>query len=136
MAIPGLVKPVEIAASLLVDGVAVEPVPVACLQGRVDSIIAVELNGGSPFAGLDAGADALTMAAAGLSLMEHTLTRERLRHAPPDLLLQPPVGRFNPLDILQARDVLAATDAVRDAMRERIAAALLTTLSRQNGKTP
>jgi NTE family protein len=121
MAIPGLVQPVEIDGALLIDGVTVDPVPVACLKDRVGHVIAVEVNHGSPAAALEAGADALTMAAAGLALMEHALTRERLARAAPDLLLQPPVGRFNPLDILQWQSVLAAADEVKASMRTDIA---------------
>jgi NTE family protein len=121
MAIPGLVQPVELDGTLLIDGVTVEPVPVACLTERAGRVIAVEVNGGAPFDTLEANADTLTLAAAGLSLMEHTLTRERLRRTPPDLLLQPPVGHVNPLDILQAREVFAAADGVKEEMRRRIA---------------
>src|SRR6266540_2868863 len=47
MAVPGLVRPVEIDGKVLVDGSAVEPLPFRYLVGRADVILAVDASGGT-----------------------------------------------------------------------------------------
>jgi NTE family protein len=124
MAIPGLFQPVTRDGDVLIDGVTVDPVPVTALRQRADLVVAVEVNGAASegTAAADAQSPAWTdpimLSVAGMSVMEHTLTRELLRAAPPDLLLQPPLGRYKPLDFHHARAILACGDALKPAVRD------------------
>ncbi len=118
MAIPGVFRPVAHEGRMLIDGVAAEPVPVAGLIARCDLVVAVELNGVAADASPQSGRDPLALAARGLSLLEHALTREKLAAAPPDLLLQPDVGQILPLDMLRAEAAIAAGEAAGARVRQ------------------
>jgi NTE family protein len=114
MAIPGLVRPVARAGRLLIDGVAVNPVPVDAVAHLAEVVIAVEVNAGPRAM---AERDALTLPNAidamldGFAIMEYRLMRERFARNPPTIHLQPAVGAFRVLDFMKVSAILKASDA-------------------------
>ena len=116
MAIPGLVKPVEIDGLVLVDGGLIDPLPYRALKDRADVIVACDVMGASathqhkppkPYAALIGAAQ----------IVQYTITREMLKVDRPDILLRPPVGRFKALDFFLAAQILEAARGVKDDIK-------------------
>jgi NTE family protein len=126
IAIPGLIRPVRRDGRMLVDGVSVDPVPVAALPQDCRVRIAVEVNAVPGQAYPDGGdaVPAFDALLAGYAVMEHSLMRARFAACPPEVHLVPDVGCFRPFDFVRAREILAAADRGRDQTRRAIAAAL------------
>ena len=47
MAVPGLVRPIELDGRVLVDGGVVDPLPFTALRHKADVIVAVDVSGGA-----------------------------------------------------------------------------------------
>jgi len=126
MAIPGLFRPMEIDGRVLIDGGMANPLPFDLLAGRVETVIAVDVNG-APREGDRAGGrvprplDALV---ASFQIMAEAITLEKAARVPPDVLLRPAVSRFRVLDFLKAPAILEAAGPLRDQLRRALAARL------------
>jgi len=127
MAIPGLLKPVERDGLVLIDGVAVNPVPVDAVARKADIVLAVDLNG-APSVRTGRSATALPSAYealfAGFMIMEYRLTMEKFAKTPPTLHLVPNVSAFGVLDFLKASAILRAADPIREETKRRLHALL------------
>lgn len=128
MAFPGLFPAVRRDGIWLVDGGAVNPVPVSqCRMSGADLVIAVNLNdslvgrhfpknqGKSPpvfpLAGLltrgkDPGPTMFDTMAGSLNIMQDWITRTRLAMEPADLVLTPRLPELGLMDIHKAREAL------------------------------
>jgi len=120
MAVPGLLRPVEIDHRILVDGAAVNPLPFEYLRGKANVIVAVDSSVGpvEPRGVPDPWEALFTT----LQVMGHTIITEKLKHGAPDLMVRPNVGKFRMLDFLRASAILRAADAVKNEVKERLKA--------------
>jgi NTE family protein len=122
MAIPGLFRPVEIGGRVLIDGGMTNPLPFDLLAGRVETVIAVDVNG-APREGDRPGGrvprplDALV---ASFQIMAEAITVEKAARVPPDVLLRPAVSRFRVLDFLKAPAILEAAAPLRDQLKRAL----------------
>jgi len=120
MALPGLLRPVEIAGRILVDGAAVNPLPFDQLRGRADLIVAVDCSvGPAASRGVPDPWECLFMT---LQIMGQTIAAEKLRHGAPDLVIRPNVGVFRLLEFFRASAILRAADPIKAAVKERLTA--------------
>ncbi|MBI3435449.1 MAG: patatin-like phospholipase family protein [Proteobacteria bacterium] len=119
MAIPGLVKPVEIDGRLFIDGGAVDPLPFTSLRTRADVVIAVDCSGASGDAHPEP--DPWETLFAALTIMGQTIVAEKLARGAPDLVIRPNVAGFRMLDFLQASAILRAADPVKHEIKDRLA---------------
>jgi NTE family protein len=120
MAVPGLVRPVEIDGKVLVDGGAVEPLPFRYLVGRADVILAVDVSGGTRGHPREIP-DPWECLFTTLQIMGRAIVNEQLRHGAPDLLIRPNIGAFRMLDFFRASAILRAADAVKADVKARLA---------------
>lgn len=122
MAIPGLIKPVERDGLVLIDGVAVNPVPVDAVTRKADIVIAIDLNGRPNLrvARTTALPSAYESLFAGFQIMEHRLTIERLAKSPPAIHLVPNVSAFGVLDFLRATAILRAAEPIREELKAKL----------------
>jgi NTE family protein len=123
IAMPGIIRPVEIAGQILVDGGATNPLPFDLLRGRADVIVAVEISG-PPSPDRRAVPNALECLYATVMVMTHSIIEEKLKHGAPDLLLQPKVGSFRVLDFLRASAILKVSEPIKAELKERLGALL------------
>jgi NTE family protein len=120
MALPTIMRPVEIDGQVLVDGGATNPLPFEHLRGRADVIVAVEISG-PVSADRREVPNALECLYATVLVMTHSIINEKLRHGAPDLFLQPNVGSFRALGFLQASAILRAADPVKAEFKDKLA---------------
>ena len=122
MAVPGLLRPVEVDGRILVDGAAVNPLPFEHLRGAADVVIAVDSAAGPRDP--DGIPDPWECLFTTLQVMGHTIVAEKLKHGAPDLLIRPHVGRFRLLDFFHASAILRVAETQKAAIKEQIAALL------------
>lgn len=121
MAIPGLVKPVNIESRVLVDGGAVDPLPVRAITADVDLIIAVDVSRAAareesvkiPGA-LETGFRVFDLMQAALADAQVGENTNRVRR------LKAPVEGFGALDFFSAKKILAASDSLSGAVESII----------------
>jgi NTE family protein len=122
MAVPGLVKPLELDGRVLVDGGITDPLPFGCLRGTADVLVAVDVSGG-PGKG-DGVPDPWESLFASLSVMSHTVVQHKLKEGAPDLVLRPNIGIFRMLEFFQASAILRAAEPIKAVLKERLPALL------------
>jgi len=119
MAMPGLIKPVQLDGRLLVDGGAVNPLPYDLLFDRVDIVIAVDVTIGA-LAGRKDPRPFETMFGAA-QIMQSAITAQKLRTRPPDMLIRPPVQQFRVLEFFRAAQILRACDFAKEHFKRSLA---------------
>ena len=107
MAIPGLVKPVELDGLSLVDGGLTDPLPYRALMDRADIVIACDVTGGAPGRGRAPPQPAEAILGAA-QIVQQKIIAEMLTHDRPHVLVRPDVSRFRALDFFRAAQILDA----------------------------
>jgi len=123
MAMPGLIKPVEMNGRVLVDGGAVNPLPYDLLFGRADIVIAVDVTFGVP-RGRGGGLTPFDAMFGAAQIMQGAITAQKLKARLPDVLVRPPVEGFRVLDFFRAAQILRVCDASKDELKRRLADAI------------
>ncbi|WP_018388625.1 patatin-like phospholipase family protein [Ancylobacter sp. FA202] len=123
LAIPGLIRPVQLDGHTLVDGGAVNPLPFDLLRARADVVIAVDITGGhgTEMRGVPAPFEAMF---ATLQIMASSIVGEKLKSGAPDILIRPNVNDFRVLDFFRAAAILKAAEPVKDEVKRRLEAVL------------
>ena len=119
MAIPGLIKHIEIDGVVLMDGGVTDPLPYRPLVGHGDFVIACDVTGG-PAPEAKASPSAFEAMFGAAQIMQGAITAEMLKAARPDLLLRPAVDRFRVLDFFRAADILAAAEPLKDEIKREM----------------
>lgn len=122
MAVPGLVRPIEIDGRILVDGGAVDPLPFGVLRGTADVTVAIDVSGGGAEA--QGVPDPWESLFATITVMSHTIVTEKLKSGAPDLVVRPNIGIFRMLDFFQASAILRAADGAKAEVKEKLGALL------------
>jgi NTE family protein len=118
MAMPGLIKPVQLDGHLLVDGGAVNPLPYDLLLGRVDIVIAVDVTFGALRGRKDPRPFETMFGAA--QIMQGAITAQKIKARPPDMLVRPPVQQFRVLEFLRAAQILRACDLAKEDFKRAL----------------
>jgi NTE family protein len=120
MAIPGLLRPVEIDGRVLIDGGAVNPIPFEHLREKADVVIAVDSTvGPSETRGVPQPWESLF---AAFQVMGQVIVTEKLKHGAPDLLLRQNMNLFRLLDFFQASSILRVAGMRKAEIKAQIAA--------------
>jgi NTE family protein len=121
MAIPGLVRPVAFDNRVMVDGGAVDPLPVRAITTDVDLILAIDV---SRAAARDEGAAIPGGVATGFRVFDLMQAALADAHAGdnsrPIRRIKAPVEGFNALDFFAAKRILAASESLAGAVESAI----------------
>lgn len=122
-ALPWVVRPVRLGERVLVDGGAVDPLPIREADPEADIILAIDVSGDMVVRD-ETKLPAPLEAMFGMSLiLQSALTEARLASAPKNArVLRAPVQEFRVLDFFLAKQVLAAAEALREQVKEAVSA--------------
>ncbi|WP_319531009.1 patatin-like phospholipase family protein [uncultured Cohaesibacter sp.] len=119
MAIPALFRPVLFEGEVLIDGGCVNPMPIDHVRPHADIIIAVDVVG-VPQKPADGKVGSFEMGFGATQILMQTIQREKMRHDKVDLLVQPLISSFRPLDFLKANDILAVSEPCKDEVKRSL----------------
>jgi NTE family protein len=120
IALPTLVRPVLIEDRILIDGGATNPLPFDQLRGRADVVVAVDISGEGSEDRRDIPTPWECLVTTVL-VMGTAITREKLKHVAPDLIVRPKVGVFRTLDFLQTSAILRAAEPAKQEIKDKLA---------------
>jgi NTE family protein len=104
----------------LIDGGFVNPVPYDVVMDRADVTVAVDVNGDIPSAARHKVPRTLDAITGSTQILFHSLTREKLKSAPPDILIRPAVGAFGAMDYFKIAAILAAAEPAKDDLKRQL----------------
>ncbi|MBL4784425.1 MAG: patatin-like phospholipase family protein [Cohaesibacteraceae bacterium] len=119
IALPFLFKPVQINGRYLVDGGFVDPVPVSHIRDEAEFIIAVDVVG-KPVGDPTTMPGAFETLIGGSQILMNTIAREKARYAPAEITLIPDIHEFKVLDFYQVKDILAASEPMKDELKRAL----------------
>jgi NTE family protein len=123
MAIPGLVRPVSIAGRILVDGGAVNPLPVDRLP-KADLVVAVDVTGGPAPRGRASLPGPWDAMFGTLQILQAAIVEEKLARHVPEILVRPRVDLFKALDFFQASVIFRLAQPAKEQLKRKLAARL------------
>lgn len=123
MAIPGLVRPVVHEERVMVDGGAVDPLPIRAIRGEVDIIIAIDISRAASREEKEAIPGMVEVMTRAFDLMQSSLIDVQ-HHVPPAPLyrIKARVEGFGALDFFSAKKILAAAEPLAGEIETIIAA--------------
>ena len=127
MAIPGLIRPVMQGETVLVDGGAVNPLPLDHLAGTAAAVVAIDVTGGPSRAireGRTKPPGSWDVMFGTLQILQSAIVTEKLIRFPPDILIRPNVDLFRALDFQQASVIFRLAAPARDELKRALAALL------------
>ena len=116
-ALPSLARPVVLDGRVLIDGGYVNPVPYDVIMHRADLTVAVDVTGDTkrrPGTRVPRTLEAITGAT---QILFHSITREKLKSAAPDIFIRPEVGAFGALDYFKVREIFRAAEPAKEALK-------------------
>jgi NTE family protein len=120
MALPVIFEPVLIGGRSLIDGGLTNPLPFDILAGQADVLVAIDVSGTTVPSPSRARPTALEALFASSFLFEHSIVREKLRASRPDIYIEAGTGRFQALEFLKVRDILAAAEPAKEQLRTKL----------------
>jgi NTE family protein len=121
MAIPGLIRPVDVGGRILVDGGAVNPLPYEHLFATGAYTVACDVAGG-PAEGASRMPAPFEAMFATAQIMQRSITNQMLKVRSPDLIVQPEIGAFRALDFFRAKEILRAAAPVKETVKRSLEA--------------
>ncbi|WP_045218161.1 patatin-like phospholipase family protein [Desulfonatronum thioautotrophicum] len=123
MAVPGLFAPVPLDGHLLVDGGTVNPLPFDLIDADCDLTVAVDVSGGK--AGQEEEKpDVLDALFNTFEIMQQAITREKMKHITPGILVQPETSGIRLLHFYKAGEIFSqsasAAEELKSALREHL----------------
>ena len=122
-AIPAIFMPVRLNDRVMIDGGIFNPVPYEHLQPVADIVIGVDVIGGPEGDGTTMPTRMQSLFGA-TQLMMLSAMALKLQLVKPDIFLRPPVSAFGVLDFLKARQVLEASEVIKDQLKREIELAI------------
>jgi NTE family protein len=114
LAVPGLVRPVEINARLHIDGVIANPLPFDLLPADCDLIIAVDVVGGPSAADATIQPSAIELTLGASQILQSAIVAAKLEGAGPRVrVIRPAISEFASLDFFAVKRILQAADPIR-----------------------
>jgi NTE family protein len=120
MALPGLIKPVDIEGKLLIDGGAVNPLPCDVVAGKADIIVAVDVTG-TPAADEAGLPNAISTLFGAAQIMQAAIAKVKTTAHPPDILVRPAIQQFGVIDFFKASRILEAAAPAKAKLKEELA---------------
>jgi NTE family protein len=119
-ALPSVARPVVLGDRVLIDGGYVNPLPFDVVADRGDITIAVDVTGDTqrrPGVRVPGPLEAVTGAT---QMLFHSITREKLKHTAPDILVRPKVGSFAAFDYFKIAEIFTAAEPAKEGLKRQL----------------
>lgn len=123
-ALPTLMRPVEIEGRVLIDGGFANPTPFDRLIGKTDITVAIDVTGNTGQRNGDAAPGSFDGWVGATQILFHSITREKLKNAHPDVFIRPAVGGFGTLDFFQLHEIFKAAEPAKDQLKRALTTAI------------
>lgn len=120
IAIPVLFSPVERDGATLLDGGMVNPCPYDLLDGACDVTVAIDVSGAAQERAYDGGPSVVETVVHATQILQKSITRERIKHAPPDIYVEVNLDQFGALEFYKPKEILTASEPVKDELRRKL----------------
>jgi NTE family protein len=120
MAIPGLIKPVELDGMILIDGGVTNPLPYDRLIGTAEFVLACDVSGGARDT-LQKSPPPIAALIGAMQIMQATIVDTKLRIRPPDLLVRPDVATYRALDFFKLAAIMRAAEPAKEEVKRGLA---------------
>jgi NTE family protein len=120
MALPVIFEPVLIGGRSLIDGGLTNPLPFDLIAQQVDVVVAIDVSGTTVPSPSRPRPTAIEALFASSFLFERSIVREKLKAHRPDIYIDGGTGRYQALDFLKVREILAAAEPAKAELRERL----------------
>lgn len=120
MALPVVFQPVSVEGRAMIDGGLSNPLPFDILDGDAEVVVAIDVTG-APLPSADRALPTASEALFGSAfLFERALIREKLKTRQPDILIDAGMSRYQVLDFLKAKEILAAAAPAKDMLKRQL----------------
>jgi len=120
MALPVIFEPVLIGGRSLVDGGLTNPLPFDLLAGETDLLVAIDVSGTPVATPSRPRPTAIEALFASSFLFERSIVREKLKSHQPDIYIDAGTGRYQALEFLKVREILAAAEPAKEELRAKL----------------
>lgn len=120
MALPVIFEPVLIDGRSLIDGGLTNPLPFDLISQEVDAVVAIDVSGTTVPSPSRPRPTAIEALFASSFLFERSIVREKLKAHRPDIYIDGGTGRYQALDFLKVREILAAAEPAKTELREKL----------------
>jgi NTE family protein len=135
IALPAIFQPVVLEGRTLMDGGLVNPLPFDLLAGRADVTVAIDVSGAAREAEGGSGPRALEAVFAATQILQRSIVREKLKASQPDIYIDVDVYAFHALQFHRFRDVLAAAEPAKAALKRQLSR-VLGSITVEEGRVP
>ncbi|MGE0022683.1 MAG: patatin-like phospholipase family protein [Hyphomicrobium sp.] len=120
MALPMIFEPVLIDGRSLIDGGLTNPLPFDLIVGEADILVAIDVSGTTVPSPSRPRPTAIEALFASPFLFERSIVREKLKAHRPDIYIDAGTGRYQALEFLKVRDILAAAEPAKAELRSAL----------------
>jgi NTE family protein len=120
MALPVIFEPVIVEGRTMIDGGLTNPLPFDILEGEADILVAIDVSGVTVPSAKRAHPTALEALFASSFLFERSIVREKLKFSQPDIYIEAGTGRFQVLDFLKVKEILAAAVPAKERLKAQL----------------
>jgi NTE family protein len=106
MSIPGLVKPIKIGDTVLVDGGAVNPVPYDTIRQECDILIAINVSGSKTPLRRDNMPTLMESIMSTFQIMQTCIVEHKLRISQPDIYIKPELKNIKALEFYRYAEIM------------------------------
>lgn len=118
-AIPAVFRPVTRDGRVLIDGGIYNPVPFDLVEQDADIVIAIDVVG-APSDLERKHPTTVDLMYGATQLMMQSITANKLRQHPPDILIRPAVSKYRVLDFLKIEALMAETAEIKDELKRAV----------------
>lgn len=120
MALPVIFQPVMDRGKALIDGGLTNPLPFDLLMGEADIVVAIDVSGVPVPNSRRPDPTAFEALFSSAFLFEHTIIKEKLKSAQPDILINAGTSHYQVLDFLKFDKILEAAAPAKEKLKQQL----------------